>query len=158
MQILMMAMANAVVGSSAPACGLRQKKLGPAPFASFEDLSPESPSSPEEQGYHQLADLADIVEEGRPPAAATEASTGSTSTVQTPTTPRIDVENASSPSQGESTPEREIFGLAGVDVSAAFLEGTADVDLRSSAEELALPGADRRSVPTASVVKGFFFC
>ena len=127
----------------------RQKKLGPAPFASFEDLSPEGLSSPEDQGYEPLPNLPDIVEEDKEGRGGenNDGTSASTSTAQTPTTPRIDVEQASSPSQedsGDSTPEREIFGLSDMNnVSAAFLEGAADVDLRSSAEELYIPYADR---------------
>lgn len=120
----------------------RQKKLGPAPFASFEDLSGEDLSSPESKGYRPMPE---ICEEYSSRHGHNDASASSTSTAQTPTTPRIDVEGASSPSQetsGDSTPERELFSMtdrtAG-NLCGSFLEGVADVDLRSSAEELRIP-------------------
>ena len=114
----------------------RQKKLGPAPFASFEDLS-EDLSSPESKGYQPMPE---ICEERNQQTDNNNDASASTSTAQTPTTPRIDVEQASSPSQaesGDSTPERELFGLdmAADNLTSAFLEGAADVDLRSSASE-----------------------
>lgn len=117
----------------------RQKKLGPAPFASFEDLS-EDLSSPESKGYQPMPEICE--EHHHHHGDNNDAST-STSTAQTPTTPRIDVEQASSPSQaesGDSTPERELFGLdmAADNLTSAFLEGAADVDLRSSAEDLGI--------------------
>ena len=124
----------------------RQKKLGPAPFASIEDLADPDLSSPESKGYTKMPE---ICEEHQ----VSEAS-ASTSTAQTPTTPRIDVEQASSPSQnesGDSTPERELFGLDSGHLSSNFLEGAADVDLRSSAEELSIPYVGRK-VPVLSAV------
>lgn len=118
----------------------RQKKLGPAPFASFED-SFDDLSSPESKGYQPMPE---IFEERYQQTDNNNDVSASTSTAQTPTTPRIDVEQASSPSQGESgdsTPERELFGLdmAADNLTSAFLEGAADVDLRSSAEGMGIP-------------------
>lgn len=119
----------------------RQKKLGPAPFASFED-SFDDLSSPESKGYQPMPE---ICEERYQQTDNINDVSASTSTAQTPTTPRIDVEQASSPSQGESgdsTPERELFNLdmAADNVTSAFLEGAADVDLRSSgAEGMGIP-------------------
>lgn len=118
----------------------RQKKLGPAPFASFED-SFDDLSSPESKGYQPMPE---ICEERYQQTDSNNDVSASTSTAQTPTTPRIDVEQASSPSQGESddsTPERELFGLdmAAENLTSAFLEGAADVDLRSSAEGMGIP-------------------
>jgi hypothetical protein len=119
----------------------RQKKLGPAPFASFED-SFDDLSSPESKGYQPMPE---ICEERYQQTDNINDVSASTSTAQTPTTPRIDVEQASSSSQGESgdsTPERELFGLdmAADNVTSAFLEGAADVDLRSSgAEGMGIP-------------------
>ncbi|KAK4003333.1 hypothetical protein OUZ56_005101 [Daphnia magna] len=119
---------------------VRQKKLGPAPFASFED-SFDDLSSPESKGYQPMPE---ICEERYQQTDNNNDVSASTSTAQTPTTPRIDVEQASSPSQGESddsTPERELFGLdmAADKLTSAFLEGAADVDLRSSAEGMGIP-------------------
>ena len=80
---------------------------------------------------------------------------GSTSTAQTPTTPRIDVENASSSSHagsGDSSPERELFGMNFTNIRSAFLEGAADVDLRSSAEELSIPYSDARRATSPALL------
>ena len=99
-------------------------KLGPAPFASFDHS--EDLSSPESKGYEPMPE---IFEDGRTnfyrDASAPDSS------AQTPTTPRIDVEQASSPSQEDSydsTPEREIFGMdADGNITSEFLEGIDDM-------------------------------
>jgi len=116
----------------------RQKKLGPAPFASF-DMS-EDLSSPESKGYKPMPEISEDYHQ----MGNNNDASSSTSTAQTPTTPRIDVEQASSPSQetsGDSTPERELFSMdpdcgGTTNVSSEFLEGVDDVELRSSADEL----------------------
>ena len=123
----------------------RQKKLGPAPFASFEDMSDDL-SSPESKGYQPMPEISEEqyrIERQTANRYANSSST--TSAAQTPTTPRIDVEQASS---SPSTPERELFGdgVEASGVSSAFLEGAADVDLRSSAEEMMPVGA--KTMPT----------
>lgn len=124
----------------------RQKKLGPAPFASFEDLS-EDLSSPESKGYQPMPEICEehLQQHRTTYGGDNNDASASTSTAQTPTTPRIDVEQASSPSQaesGDSTPERELFDLdtaTSDNLTSAFLEGAADVDLRSSAEDMGIP-------------------
>ena len=112
----------------------RQTKLGPAPFASFDHS--EDLSSPESKGY---APMPEIFEDGHPHFY--RDAYASNSSVQTPTTPRIDVEQASSPSQDDSydsTPERDIFGIdADGNITSDFLEGIDDMDLdrRASAND-----------------------
>lgn len=95
-------------------------KLGPAPFASFDHS--EDLSSPESKGYEPMPE---IYEDGR--TSHYREPSVSDSSAQTPTTPRIDVEQASSPSQEDSydsTPEREIFGMdADGNITSEFLEG-----------------------------------
>lgn len=110
----------------------RQRKLGPAPIASFEDLSDEV-----ENGEPTVR-MPGIIE------VATPATPGSS--LKTPSTPRIDISRASSSSHHEdsnsreSTPEREL--LAGGDpppgskLTLGYKEDAQD--LRSSTEELDL--------------------
>ena len=102
----------------------RQMKLGPAPFASFDHS--EDLSSPESKGYQPMPE---IYEDGR--TNYYHEPSVSSSSAQTPTTPRIDVEQASSPSADDSydsTPEREIFGMdADGNITSEFLEGIDDM-------------------------------
>ena len=111
----------------------KQQRLGPAPFASFDQS--EDLSSPESKGYEPMPD---IYEDNQTP----QTFSASTSTAQTPTTPRIDVEQASSPSQEESIdsiPEGEIFGFdPSGNLSLDFLEGD-DMELRYSSEDFRIP-------------------
>ncbi|XP_050451069.1 uncharacterized protein LOC126851305 isoform X2 [Cataglyphis hispanica] len=122
-----------------------QKKLGPAPIASFEDLSDEV-----ENGESTTAVTAAAVAPaaaGRMPGiieVTTPATPGSS--LKTPSTPRIDISRASSSSHHEdsnsrdSSPEREL--LAGADpppgckLTLGYKEDAQD--LRSSTEELDL--------------------
>lgn len=145
----------------------RQKKLGPAPFASFEDLSDEMESPADSQG--PSVDIMPEIKEDHPhspeevPIAssssgshkavtATSSGTGSGSTgatfghsqptsgLQTPSTPRIDISCASSstPPSEDSASEKELFpGGLGF---AFHEEGTED--LKSSTEELDLGEVD----------------
>ncbi|XP_063993944.1 microtubule-associated protein futsch isoform X1 [Diachasmimorpha longicaudata] len=110
-----------------------QKKLGPAPIASFEDLSDEV------ENGESTARMPGIVE------VTTPVTPGSS--LKTPSTPRIDISRASSSSHHEdsnnsreSSPEREL--LAGADPPTGCklnLGYKEDVqDLRSSTEELDL--------------------
>ncbi|KAK2578485.1 hypothetical protein KPH14_011651 [Odynerus spinipes] len=110
----------------------RQRKLGPAPIASFEDLSDEV------ENGEPTARMPGIIE------VATPATPGSS--LKTPSTPRIDISRASSSSHHEdsnsreSSPEREL--LAGGDpppgskLTLGYKEDAQD--LRSSTEELDL--------------------
>ncbi|XP_014470796.1 PREDICTED: uncharacterized protein LOC106742162 isoform X2 [Dinoponera quadriceps] len=110
-----------------------QRKLGPAPIASFEDLSDEV-----ENGESAAGRMPGIVE------VTTPATPGSS--LKTPSTPRIDISRASSSSHHEdsnsrdSSPEREL--LAGADpppgckLTLGYKEDAQD--LRSSTEELDL--------------------
>jgi hypothetical protein len=80
--------------NSAASTGVRerQKKLGPAPFASFEDMSDDL-SSPESKGYQPMPEISE--EQYRMEREASNRyanSSSTTSAAQTPTTPRIDVE------------------------------------------------------------------
>ncbi|CAL1687710.1 unnamed protein product [Lasius platythorax] len=116
-----------------------QRKLGPAPIASFEDLSDEV-----ENGESATAVTAAA---GRMPGIV-EVTTPATpgSSLKTPSTPRIDISRASSSSHHEdsnsrdSSPEREL--LAGADpppgckLTLGYKEDAQD--LRSSTEELDL--------------------
>ncbi|XP_035729426.1 uncharacterized protein LOC118444842 isoform X2 [Vespa mandarinia] len=110
----------------------RQRKLGPAPIASFEDLSDEV------ENGEPTTRMPGIIE------VATPATPGSS--LKTPSTPRIDISRASSSSHHEdsnsreSSPEREL--LAGGDpppgskLTLGYKEDAQD--LRSSTEELDL--------------------
>ncbi|XP_036140502.1 uncharacterized protein LOC105839869 isoform X2 [Monomorium pharaonis] len=119
---------------------VHQKKLGPAPIASFEDLS-------EDVENGESAATAAAVATGRMPGiieVTTPATPGSS--LKTPSTPRIDISRASSSSHHEdsnsrdSSPEREL--LAGMDppsgckLTLGYKEDAQD--LRSSTEELDL--------------------
>lgn len=115
----------------------KQQRLGPAPFASFDQS--EDLSSPESKGYEPMPEIY----EGSQTPLDQETFSASTSTAQTPTTPRIDVEQASSPSQEDSVdsiPEREIFGFDPTgNLSLDFLEGDNDMELRYSSEDFRVP-------------------
>ncbi|XP_043263511.1 protein SHORT ROOT IN SALT MEDIUM 1 isoform X1 [Colletes gigas] len=110
----------------------RQRKLGPAPIASFEDLSDEV------ENGEPAARMPGIVE------VTTPATPGSS--LKTPSTPRIDISRASSSSHHEdsnsrdSTPERELLAggepPAGCKLTLGYKEDAQD--LRSSTEELDL--------------------
>ncbi|XP_053643498.1 apoptotic chromatin condensation inducer in the nucleus isoform X2 [Cherax quadricarinatus] len=111
----------------------RQRRMGPAPLASFEDLSMDkttSDSSPEER-----TQLPEIGEETS--GATTPVTPVATAALSVPTSPSIRVSAASSSSphetdSKESTPEKELFsGYAKSD----FCENMA-ADLHSSTEEL----------------------
>ncbi|XP_066595175.1 uncharacterized protein [Prorops nasuta] len=115
---------------------VHQRKLGPAPIASFEDLSDEVENG---EGQGGAVDrMPGIVEVSTPVTPG--------SSLKTPSTPRIDISRASSSSQHEdsnsreSSPEREL--LAGTDPPAGSkltLGYKEDAqDLRSSTEELDL--------------------
>ncbi|KZC06958.1 PREDICTED: uncharacterized protein DDB_G0284459 [Dufourea novaeangliae] len=109
-----------------------QRKLGPAPIASFEDLSDEV------ENGEPVARMPGIVE------VTTPATPGSS--LKTPSTPRIDISRASSSSHHEdsnsrdSTPERELLAggepPAGCKLTLGYKEDAQD--LRSSTEELDL--------------------
>ncbi|XP_071527467.1 uncharacterized protein [Panulirus ornatus] len=111
----------------------RQRRMGPAPLASFEDLSMDkttSDSSPEER-----TQLPEIGEETS--GATTPVTPVATAALTVPASPRIRVSAASSSSphetdSKESTPEKELFsGYAKSD----YCENMA-ADLHSSTEEL----------------------
>lgn len=111
----------------------RQRRMGPAPLASFEDLSMDkttSDSSPEERTH-----LPDIGEETS--TATTPVTPVAKTALSVPASPRIRVSAASSSSphetdSKESTPEKELFsGYA----KSGFCEDMA-ADLHSSTEEL----------------------
>ncbi|XP_067011804.2 uncharacterized protein [Anabrus simplex] len=130
----------------------RQRRLGPAPFASFEDLSDDL-DSPEEKPPANKP-LPGIREDVRMAADGTLMSPGSAASssvvtaLQTPSTPRIDISRASSSSHHDSnnsrdsSPERELFAGEtgptapdGTKLGLGFKEEGA-ADLRSSTEEL----------------------
>ncbi|XP_076648835.1 uncharacterized protein LOC143356767 isoform X2 [Halictus rubicundus] len=112
--------------------GAHQRKLGPAPIASFEDLSDEV------ENGEPAARMPGIVE------VTTPATPGSS--LKTPSTPRIDISRASSSSHHEdsnsrdSTPERELLAGGepppGCKLTLGYKEDAQD--LRSSTEELDL--------------------
>ncbi|KAJ8683859.1 hypothetical protein QAD02_019651 [Eretmocerus hayati] len=110
-----------------------QRKLGPAPIASFEDLSDEVENNGE------VTRMPGILEVATPVTPA--------SSLKTPSTPRIDISRASSSSHHEedsnsreSTPEKELLAGAvvpeGCTLQLGYKEDT--TDLRSSTEELEL--------------------
>ncbi|XP_031369245.1 uncharacterized protein LOC102675517 [Apis dorsata] len=111
---------------------VHQRKLGPAPIASFEDLSDEV------ENGEPAARMPGIVE------VTTPATPGSS--LKTPSTPRIDISRASSSSHHEdsnsrdSTPERELLAGGepppGCKLTLGYKEDAQD--LRSSTEELDL--------------------
>ncbi|XP_046143927.1 uncharacterized protein LOC114878603 isoform X2 [Osmia bicornis bicornis] len=111
---------------------VHQRKLGPAPIASFEDLSDEV------ENGEPATRMPGIVE------VATPATPGSS--LKTPSTPRIDISRASSSSHHEdsnsrdSSPERELLAggepPAGCKLTLGYKEDAQD--LRSSTEELDL--------------------
>ncbi|KAK0163180.1 hypothetical protein PV327_006888 [Microctonus hyperodae] len=111
--------------------GHHQRKLGPAPIASFEDLSDEV------ENGEQTARMPGIIEVTTPMTPG--------SSLKTPSTPRIDISRASSSSHHEdsinsreSSPERELFEEPppGSKLSLGYKEDAQD--LRSSTEELDL--------------------
>ncbi|XP_045608902.1 serine/arginine repetitive matrix protein 1 isoform X2 [Procambarus clarkii] len=119
----------------------RQRRMGPAPLASFEDLSMDkttSDSSPEER-----TQLPEIGEETS--GATTPVTPIATAALSVPSSPRIRVSAASSSSphetdSKESTPEKELFsGYAKSD----FCENMA-ADLHSSTEELDAEEAEQQ--------------
>ncbi|XP_063885782.1 mucin-2-like isoform X1 [Scylla paramamosain] len=119
----------------------RQRRMGPAPLASFEDLSMDkttSDSSPEER-----TQLPEIGEETS--GATTPVTPVVTSALSVPASPKIRVSAASSSSPHEtdskdSTPEKELFsGYAKSD----FCENMA-ADLHSSTEELDADDEDQK--------------
>lgn len=74
----------------------RQRRMGPAPFASLEDLSDDQDSPPPGNNGSRLTVLPGIKEDS----------------LQMPATPRIDISRASSSSHQDSnnsSPERELF-------------------------------------------------
>lgn len=99
------------MASSAPKSkrsGYKQRRMGPAPFASFEDLSDDLDSPEEKQSLARP--LPGIRED------VTLMSPGSAGGgLQTPSTPRIDISRASSSSHHDSnnsrdsSPERELY-------------------------------------------------
>ncbi|KAG7207707.1 hypothetical protein KM043_009325 [Ampulex compressa] len=109
-----------------------QRKLGPAPIASFEDLSDEV------ENGEPAPRMPGIVE------VTTPATPGSS--LKTPSTPRIDISRASSSSHHEdsnsrdSSPERELLAGGepppGCKLTLGYKEDAQD--LRSSTEELDL--------------------
>ncbi|XP_077282612.1 uncharacterized protein LOC143908714 isoform X2 [Temnothorax americanus] len=124
---------------------VHQKKLGPAPIASFEDLSEEVENG--ESAAAAAATATTAVAVGRMPGIV-EVTTPATpgTSLKTPSTPRIDISRASSSSHHEdsnsrdSSPDREL--LAGADppsgckLTLGYKEDAQD--LRSSTEELDL--------------------
>ena len=88
--------------------GHKQRRMGPAPFASFEDLSDDLDSPEEKQSVSRI--LPGIRED----VSLRSPSAGGVS-LQTPSTPRIDISRASSSSHHDSnnsrdsSPERELF-------------------------------------------------
>ncbi|XP_046432787.1 muscle M-line assembly protein unc-89 isoform X1 [Neodiprion fabricii] len=112
---------------------VHQRKLGPAPIASFEDLSDEL------ENGEAASRMPGIVE------VTTPVTPGSS--LKTPSTPRIDISRASSSSHHEdsnnsrdSSPERELLAGAepppGSKLTLGYKEDV--TDLRSSTEELDL--------------------
>lgn len=111
---------------------VHQRKLGPAPIASFEDLSDEV------ENGEPATRMPGIVE------VTTPATPGSS--LKTPSTPRIDISRASSSSHHEdsnsreSSPERELLAGGepppGCKLTLGYKEDAQD--LRSSTEELDL--------------------
>ncbi|XP_023245515.1 uncharacterized protein LOC106641749 [Copidosoma floridanum] len=106
-----------------------RRKLGPAPIASFEDLS-------DENGGEPVSRMPGILEVATPAGS-----------LKTPSTPRIDISRASSSSHHEedsnsreSTPEKELLAgngpPEGCKLQLGYKEDAAD--LRSSTEELDL--------------------
>ncbi|XP_069681425.1 uncharacterized protein [Periplaneta americana] len=129
------------MASSAPKSkrsGYKQRRMGPAPFASFEDLSDDLESPEEKQPLARP--LPGIRED------VTLMSPGSAGGgLQTPSTPRIDISRASSSSHHDSnnsrdsSPERELFAGSGEGSGAKLGLGFKEegaADLRSSTEEL----------------------
>ncbi|XP_071625939.1 uncharacterized protein [Temnothorax longispinosus] len=130
---------------------VHQKKLGPAPIASFEDLSEEvengESAAAAAAAAAATATATTAVAVGRMPGIV-EVTTPATpgSSLKTPSTPRIDISRASSSSHHEdsnsrdSSPDREL--LAGADppsgckLTLGYKEDAQD--LRSSTEELDL--------------------
>nr|CAD7261345.1 unnamed protein product [Timema shepardi] len=146
----------------------KQRRLGPAPFASFEDLSDDL-ESPEEKPALPTP-LPGIQEDVRMAAdgtlmspestASSSVVCGGTGSLQTPSTPRIDISRASSSSHQDSnnsSPERELFAGAGESGGVSKLglgfkeEGAAD--LRSSTEELDYHGEPKEKPASKKLLK-----
>jgi hypothetical protein len=135
-------MTTTVLKKSAPSRSFpsRQRKLGPAPFASFEDLSDDMESPlVEVMPPHVEEEAHSSSYSQHQPVTATSSSTGGgysqpTSGLQTPSTPRIDISCASSSTPPSEDSDKELFqgGLG----FAFHEEGTEE--LRSSTEELDL--------------------
>ncbi|GLV37358.1 uncharacterized protein CBL_10675 [Carabus blaptoides fortunei] len=132
-QRLLLNMASSGGGGGGGGACRRQRRMGPAPFASFEDLSDETDSPGESAPAPRLPGI----NEDATPCRLT------------PSTPRIDISRASSSSHHEdsrdSTPERELFQTTGQRLGLAFREEGA-LELRSSTEELDFqePGIEPR--------------
>ncbi|XP_023317994.1 serine/arginine repetitive matrix protein 1 isoform X1 [Trichogramma pretiosum] len=124
---------------------VHQRKLGPAPIASFEDLSDEVENGAASGGESSSVGgrMPGIVEHQQhpPPLAVAHHM------LKTPATPRIDISRASSSSvqeeesgSRESTPEKELLAGAappeGCQLQLGYKEDC--TDLRSSTEELEL--------------------
>ncbi|XP_020708611.2 muscle M-line assembly protein unc-89 isoform X2 [Athalia rosae] len=112
---------------------IHQRKLGPAPIASFEDLSDELENGDAATRMPGIVEVTTPVTPG--------------SSLKTPSTPRIDISRASSSSHHEdsnnsreSSPERELLAGAepppGSKLTLGYKEDV--TDLRSSTEELDL--------------------
>ncbi|XP_049768338.1 serine/arginine repetitive matrix protein 2 [Schistocerca cancellata] len=135
-----MALTTGVPQVNAKRATYRQRRMGPAPFASLEDLSDDQDSPPPSGGGGGGSGggsgggkLPGIREDPQP-----------SSSLHTPSTPRIDISRASSSSHHDSnnsSPERELFaGEVPCKLGLGFKEDAAD--LRSSTEELDLGDDD----------------
>ena len=133
--------ANRMVPPPIPKSPRRSIPRGPAPFASFEDLSDGTPeTSPDQESVKAVDHRSE---------ATSESTSGSPwfSNNHVSVPPRINVFSASSSSQpdsdGGSSPERTLF--AGISLKAGFEEEASD--LRSSAEDLYACGLDIKRYP-----------
>ncbi|XP_047099279.1 PHD finger protein rhinoceros [Schistocerca piceifrons] len=138
-----MALTTGVPQVNAKRATYRQRRMGPAPFASLEDLSDDQDSPPPSGGGGGGSGggsgggkLPGIREDPQP-----------SSSLHTPSTPRIDISRASSSSHHDSnnsSPERELFAghppPVPCKLGLGFKEDAAD--LRSSTEELDLGDDD----------------
>ncbi|XP_017769658.1 PREDICTED: uncharacterized protein LOC108557583 [Nicrophorus vespilloides] len=146
-------MSSSPSGVPAGAPNRRQKRMGPAPFASFEDLSDELDSPEDKATSGSVVRLPGIREDITPlspavqnqfvytgisliGAPSTPTMATAKSMLETPAAPRIDISRASSSSHHDSkdsSPERELMKDQGKGLGFRE-EGT--LDLRSSTEEL----------------------
>ncbi|XP_015834671.1 nucleolar protein dao-5 isoform X2 [Tribolium castaneum] len=128
-----------VPGSTSGVNSRRQKRMGPAPFASFEDLSDELESPEDKNPAGSVVRLPGIREDATPidhPGISLLGAMPLSSPQKL--TPRIDISRASSSSHHDSrdsTPERELFDHEAPKLGLGFREEGA-LDLRSSTEEL----------------------